>query len=89
MKKIYELKISGQKLVIKSDESEEYIRAVEQNLNDKIEEVKENTKAVSSLDLALLAALNITGELIKTKEILERLGVKSDELAELIDKRLQ
>lgn len=89
MKKIYELKISGQKLVIKSDESEEYIRVVEENLNNKIEEVKENTKAVSSLDLALLAALNITGELIKTKEILERLGVKSDELAELIDKRLQ
>ncbi|TAN63671.1 cell division protein ZapA [bacterium] len=88
MKKVLELNINGHKLAVRSDEDEEHIRAVEQYLNHKIEEVKENTKAVSTLDLALLAALNITGEVIKTKEILERLGRKSDELAELIDRRL-
>lgn len=88
MKKVFELNINGHKLAVRSEESEEHIRAVEQHLNHKIEEVKENTKAVSTLDLALLAALNVTGEVIKTKEILERLGRKSDELAELIDRRL-
>lgn len=88
MKKVAELRINGHKLVVKSEEGEEYIRAVEDHLNHKIEEVKENTKAVSTLDLALLAALNITGEVIKTKEILERVGRKSEELAELIDRRL-
>lgn len=82
------MKIQGHKLSIKSDEGEEYIRAVEDYLNNKIEEVKQNTKAVSSLDLALLAALNITGEVIKTKETLERLGRKSDELADDINRRL-
>ncbi|MBI2413080.1 MAG: cell division protein ZapA [Deltaproteobacteria bacterium] len=89
MKKIAELKIYGHKLVVKSDEGEDYIRAVENYLNHKIEEVKETTKAVSTLDLALLAALNITGEVIKTKETLERLGRKSEELAQLIDRRLE
>lgn len=88
LKKVAELKIQGHRLSIKSDEGEEYIRAVETYLNNKIEEVKQNTKAVSSLDLALLAALNITGEVIKTKETLERLGRKSDELADDINRRL-
>ncbi|MBI1910883.1 MAG: cell division protein ZapA [Deltaproteobacteria bacterium] len=88
MKKVTELRIHGHKLVVKSEEGEEHIRAVENYLNNKIEEVKENTKAVSTLDLALLAALNITGEVIKTKEILERLGRKSEELAATIDRRL-
>ncbi|MBI2400571.1 MAG: cell division protein ZapA [Deltaproteobacteria bacterium] len=88
MKKVAELKIFGHKLLIRSDENEEYIRAIEDYLNTKIEEVRENTKAVSSLDLALLAALNITGEVIKTKEILEKLGRKSEELSLKIDRRL-
>jgi len=88
LKKAAELKINGHRLIVKSEEGEEYIKAVEEYLNKKIEEVKEKTKAVSTLDLTLLAALNITGEVIKTKEILERLGKKSEELAELIDERL-
>lgn len=88
MKKVAELKIFGHKLLIRSDENEEYIRRVEEYLNNKIEEVRENTKAVSSLDVALLAALNITGEVIKTKEMLEKLGRKSEELALKIDRRL-
>lgn len=88
MKKVVELKIQGHRLVVKCEEGEDYIRAVEDYLNSKIEEVKENTKAVSTLDLALLAALNITGEIIKTKEMLERLGRRSEELAEMIDRRL-
>ncbi len=88
LKKVAELKICGHVLTVKSAEGEDYIRAVEDYLNNKIEEVKGTTKAVSTLDLALLAALNITGEVIKTKEKLERLGRKSEELADMIDRRL-
>lgn len=83
-----ELLINGHRIVVRSDEDEEHIKAVEEYLNQKIEEVKENTKAVSTLDLALLAALNITGEVIKTKEMLRKLGRKSEELADMIDRRL-
>ncbi len=88
LKKVTEIKINGHRLVVRSEESEEHIRIVEDYLNNKIEEAKENTKAVSTLDLALLAALNITGEVIKTREILDKLGRKSEELTELIDRRL-
>lgn len=88
-KKVAELKIGGHKLVVKSEEGEEHIRKVEEYLNNKIEEVKEGSKAVSSLDIALLAALNITGEVIKARETLETLGRRSEELTELIDRRLE
>lgn len=88
MKKVAEINIFGHKLLVRSDEGEEYIRSIENYLNTKMEEVRENTKAVSSLDLALLAALNITGEVIKNKEILEKLGRKSEELATRIDRQL-
>ncbi len=88
MKKVAELKIDGRTLVVKSEEGEGHIRKVEEYLNTKIEEVKEGSKAVSTLDIALLAALNITGEAIKAKETLETLGRRAEELTELIDRRL-
>jgi len=88
LKNVAELVINGHRLVIKSDEGEEYIRAVESYLNQKIEEVKGTSTAVSTLDLMLLAALNITGEIIKTKEIVDRLGERTEELALRIDRRL-
>lgn len=88
MKKASEIRIFGHRLLVRSNENEEHLRRVEEYLNTKIEEVRENTKAVSSLDVALLAALNITGEVIKTKEMLQELGRKSEELAIKIDRRL-
>jgi cell division protein ZapA len=88
LKNVAELEINGHRLVIKSDEGEEYIRAVESYLNQKIEEVKDNSTAVSTLDLTLLAALNITGEIIKTKETVERLGERTEELVLRIDRRM-
>ncbi|MBI5885959.1 MAG: cell division protein ZapA [Deltaproteobacteria bacterium] len=88
-KHVAELKIDGHRLVVKSEEDEVYIRAVENYLNNKIEEVKENTKAASTLDLALLAALNITGEVLKTKETLDKIGKRTEELEELIDRNIQ
>lgn len=84
-KNVAELTINGHRISVKSDEGEDYVRAVENYLNKKIEEVKESTRAVSTLDLTLLAALNITGEVIKTKEMLERLGERTEELARRID----
>jgi cell division protein ZapA (FtsZ GTPase activity inhibitor) len=85
---VVEIRVLGQKLVVKSDEKEEYIREVENYLNGKIEDIKESTKAVSTLDLALLTALNLTGEFLRTKQMLERVERRSEELIQLIDRRL-
>ncbi len=83
-----ELKINNHSLVVKSGEGMEYMRAVEAYLNKQIEEVKENTRAVSTLDITLLAALNITGEALKTREKLEKIEKDSKALTEFIEKRI-
>lgn len=84
---IVEIRILGQKLVVKSDEQEDYIKEVEDYLNGKIDEIKESTKAVSTLDLALLTALNVTGEYIRARQTLDKVEEKSEELIERIDRR--
>jgi cell division protein ZapA (FtsZ GTPase activity inhibitor) len=84
---IVEIRILGQKLIVKSDENKDYIKEVEDYLNGKIDEIKESTKAVSTLDLALLTALNVTGEYIRTRLTLEKVEKKSEELIQRIDRR--
>ena len=83
-----ELRILGQRLVVRSDEDKNYVRDVEGYLSGKIEEVRQNSKVVATLDLALLAALNVAGELLKAKEKLESIERKSGELTQMIDRRL-
>lgn len=88
MGNVIELMILGQRLVIKSDEDSDYIRNVEEYLNTRIREVREKTKAVATLDLALLVALNVTGELIKAKEDLDSIESRSEELSRQIAERI-
>ncbi|HHL39445.1 MAG TPA: cell division protein ZapA [Deltaproteobacteria bacterium] len=87
MEGVVEVKILGQTLIVKSDGDETYVRAVEEHLREQIEEVKRYTKAVSTLDVVLLTALNITGELVKTKKQLDSLLARSEELTRQIEQR--
>jgi len=79
-----ELTILGQRLVIKSDEDSAYIRNVEEYLNAKITEVREKTRAVATLDLALLVALNVAGELLRAREDLDGIEERSEDLTRQI-----
>jgi len=88
LKNVVELRILGQRLVVRSDEDKNYVRDVEGYLSGKIEEVRQNSKVVATLDLALLTALNVTGELLKAREKLESIERKSGELTQMIDRRL-
>ncbi len=83
-----EIRINNHSLVVKSSEGTEYMKAVEAYLNQQIEEVKKTTRAVSTLDIALLAALNITGEVLKTREKLEKVEKHSKVLTEFIEERI-
>ena len=86
MKPVVEVNILEQKLLVKSQEGEEYVKRVADYLNSKIEEVKKNSKAVSTLNVALLAAMNIVDDYFETKERLVKLEGRAKELSELIDK---
>lgn len=84
---VVEVNILEQKIFVKSEDGEEYVKMVVDYLNSKIEEVKKNSKAVSTLNVALLAAMNITDDYFEAKERVVKLEGRARELSKLIDKR--
>jgi len=83
-----EIKVFGQTYSVKTDAEEDHIQAVAKYVNDKIEEITKKTRTVSSLNVAILTALNIADDLLREKEIrmaiLREVGVKSRDLADKI-----
>lgn len=67
MKKSFEIKLMNQKFNLKTDSDESYVQRVSDFVNKRIFEVQEKTRSVSSLNVALLAALNIADDYFKIK----------------------
>ncbi|MBI5328311.1 MAG: cell division protein ZapA [Deltaproteobacteria bacterium] len=88
MKPAVEVNILEQKLLVKSEDGAEHVERVADYLNSKIEEVKKNSKAVSTLNVALLAAMNIADDYFEAKERVVKLEGMAKELSERIDKRV-
>lgn len=82
-----EVNILEQKLLVKSADGEEHVKLVADYLNSKIEEVKKNSTAVSTLNIVLLAAMNIADDYFEAKQGLGKLEDRAKELSELIDLR--
>lgn len=85
---VVEVNILEQKFLVKSRDGEEHVKNVVGYVNSKIEEVKKNSKAVSTLNTALLATMNIADDYFKTKERLVKVEEMARELAERIDKQI-
>ncbi len=89
MKKSYNIRILGQELSVLSDAEEEQVANVVQFVNDKIEEVLQSKNGLKTLNVAILAALNISEELLKlkgvNKELCEQLESRAEKLIQLID----
>ncbi|MBI4127020.1 MAG: cell division protein ZapA [Deltaproteobacteria bacterium] len=92
MKKAIEVSIMGQKLQVKSENSDTYISKVAEFVDQKMKEVQQSTKSVSSLNVAILAAMNITDEYLRIRDRKEQknkaLEQKVQDLVELIDVQL-
>jgi cell division protein ZapA len=87
--RLVEIKVFGQTYTVKTDAEEDHIQAVAQYVNEKISEVLKKTRSVSSLNVAILTALNIADDLLREKEkrraLLHEIESKSRDLAEKID----
>lgn len=68
MKKQVEIKVMGQKFVIRTDQDEDYVHRVAQFVDEKLNEVMSSSRTVASLNVAILAAMNIADEYLKYKE---------------------
>jgi cell division protein ZapA len=89
VKKAMEVTIMGQKFAVKSDSNEDYVGEVAGYVDDKVNEVLNNTKAVASVQVALLTAMNIADEFFKFRrdkaERLNKVEKKIQDMIELID----
>jgi len=90
--RVIEIKVFGQTFSVKTDSDEDHIQAVARYVNEKMEEVVKKTRSVSTLNVAILTALNIAEELLKEKEqrkaLLREVEVKSKDLVDKINLRI-
>ena len=85
MKRSYEVSILNQKFLIKSEADERYVNRVSDYVSERIHDITSNSKSVSSLRVAILAALNIADDYFKLKEKSKQKHVKTEEkIKELI-----
>ena len=89
MKKSYKISILGQDLSVLSDAEDEQVANVVQFVNNKIEEVMQSKDGLKTLNVAILAALNISEELLKlkgmNKELCENMEIRAEKLIQLIE----
>jgi cell division protein ZapA len=87
--RLVELKVFGQTYTVKTEAEEDHIQEVARYVNEKMDEVLKKTRSVSTLNVAILTALNIADDLLKEKEkritLLREVEAKSKDLAEKID----
>lgn len=90
--RLVEIKVFGQTYTVKTDAEEDHIQAVARYVNEKMDEVLKKTRSVSSLNVAILTALNIADELLREKgkriALLQEVEMKSKDLAEKIDTKI-
>ena len=89
MKNSHKITILGQELSVLSDSEDEQVANVVQFVNEKMEEVLQDRNGLKTLDVAILAALNISEEFLKLKEvhqeICDQLENRSEKLIQLIE----
>jgi cell division protein ZapA len=93
LKKSYDIRILGQELSVLSDADDENVANVVLFVNKKMEEVLQSACNLKTLDVAILAALNISEELLKlkgvNKELCDQLECRTEKLIQLIEEARQ
>lgn len=92
MKKTIEVSILGQKFLVRSESEEQYVARVAEFVNEKVMEIARKTQSIPSLNVAILAAMNIADEYLRMREKKEQtfqtVEKKIHSLIELIDLQL-
>ena len=89
MKKRYDIKILGQELAVLSDAEDEQVANVVRFVNEKMQDIVKSSDGLRTVDVAILAALNITEDFLKLKgvnqDLCEQLTHRSEKLIQLIE----
>jgi cell division protein ZapA (FtsZ GTPase activity inhibitor) len=73
MHKRVTIEILGHQYSIRTDGDEGYVQRIADYLNNKSREVMETTKTVTTLDVVIMAAINLTDELFQERAAKEAL----------------
>ncbi|MBI5016734.1 MAG: cell division protein ZapA [Deltaproteobacteria bacterium] len=84
----YEVEIFGQSYSLRSDAEEEHVRRVADLVDLKMREVASGSRSVSTLHIAVLAALDIASEYMHTEARAERLAAEVEARAEAMARRI-
>ncbi len=86
------VEILGREYSIRSSEEEERVQEIAAYVNQKIKEVSEKSSTVSTLNVAILAAMNIANEYFQSREELSRINqrveTRSGRLIEMIEEKM-
>ena len=89
MKKRFGVRILGQELSVISDSGDEHVADVIRYVSDKVEEAGKAAGTKNSLNIAILAALNIADEYLRLRGVKEniysQLESRSEQLINLIN----
>jgi cell division protein ZapA len=89
LKKRFEVRMLGQELSVISDSGDEHVADVIRYVSDKMEEAGKVAGTKNSLNIAILAALNIADEYLRVRGVKEnvygQLESRSEQLINLID----
>ncbi len=83
------IEIMGQNLTVGSDAGDEWVRSVAKSVDAKIRDIRASSQAVSSIHLAILAALNFADELERLRRehqaLVEQIEAMNKRLSAAID----
>jgi len=89
---VIEVQILGRKLLLSTDGNEDYVRGIAEYVNDKMEQIQAESQSTTTLNVAILTALDIADEYFKQvglhKEICEKVDKQCIELVNYIDAKL-
>lgn len=89
MKNSHKITVLGQELSVLSDSEDEEVASVVQFVNEKMEEVLRSGNGIKTLNVAILAALNISEELLILKgvnrDLCDQIERRVEKLIQLID----
>ena len=83
------VEIMGQNLTVASDAGDQWIQDIARTVDGKIKNIRAGTQAVSSIHLAILAALNFADELERLRQehqaLVERISAMNKRLSAAMD----
>jgi len=87
--KSFTINIFGQKYSFRTDKDKDYVLEIAKYVNKKMEEAASNAKTVTTLNIAILAAMNIADDYFKIRlekeELIKEIHNRSKEIIDKID----